>query len=391
MKTRISRRKLAALVGLAGLDWALAPGARAPAAANGTGWDKYPGNPVLGGKYGTCFDVCALREAGRYRMWVSWRPKQSIALTHSADGIHWSELEIVLGPDRTTGWEDDINRPVVVRRGGTYHLWYTGQAKGHSRIGYSTSLDGRHWKRASPQPVLEAALAWEGVAVMCPFVMWDEATKVWRMWYSGGGQYEPNAIGYATSSDGVHWSKYADNPVLTPDRSAHWESQRVTAAQIVRLKGWYYSFYIGFRDIDHAQIGMARSKDGVTNWVRHAGNPIVRPTAGGWDADACYKPYAVRNDGRWLLWYNGRHGSMEQIGLVTHRGEDLGFVAAPEGWRQAPTAAARLDSAQTRRENSRHEDQAFENFVRDAVCDRLCHYCGDGLRISGAGSSGTRR
>jgi beta-1,2-mannobiose phosphorylase / 1,2-beta-oligomannan phosphorylase len=67
----------------------------------------------------------------------------------------------------------------------------------------------------------------------------------------------------------------------------------------------------------------------IANWVRHAGNPIVRPTPG-WDADACYKPYAVYANGRWMLWYNGRKESLEQIGLVTHSGEDLRFVAKSE-------------------------------------------------------------
>ena len=44
-----------------------------------------------------------------------------------------------------------------------------------------------------------------------------------------------------------------------------------------------------------------------------------------WDQDACYKPYAIFDGTKWLLWYNGRHGELEQIGLVTHEGEDLGF------------------------------------------------------------------
>jgi len=26
-----------------------------------------------------------------------------------------------------------------------------------------------------------------------------------------------------------------------------------------------------------------------------------------------------------MLWYNGRHGWLEQIGLAIHDGEDLGF------------------------------------------------------------------
>ena len=292
------------------------------------GWVKYSGNPVLGGQYGTCFDVCVLRERGVYRMWLSWRPKKSIAISESADGILWSAPRIVLGPLPETGWEDDMNRPIVVRRHDGYHMWYTGQANGRSRIGYATSADGVQWTRQSAQPVLVSSAPWEGVAVMCPDALWDDAAGLWKMWYSAGTQYEPNAIGYATSRDGLHWDKYSGNPVLAPDPSHEWEQNRVAAVQVIRWQGWYYAFYIGFRDIDHAQIGMARSKDGITNWVRHADNPIVRPTPGGWDADACYKPFAVYSHGRWMLWYNGRHNSLEQIGLVIHEGETLGFVPA---------------------------------------------------------------
>jgi predicted GH43/DUF377 family glycosyl hydrolase len=291
------------------------------------GWIKYAGNPVLGGQYGTCFDICVLREQDLYRMWLSWRPKRSIALTESKDGIHWSAPEIVLSPEPRTGWEDEMNRPVVFYRENEYHMWYTGQANGRSNIGYATSPDGRKWTRRSVEAVLGPSAPWESVAVMCPHVMWDEKVHLWKMWYSGGEQYEPNAIGYATSKDGLRWIKYADNPVLLADPHNEWEKERVTAAQIIRWKGWYYAFYIGFRDIDHAQIGLARSKNGVTGWVRHAGNPIVRPTPDGWDADACYKPYAVYAEGSWRLWYNGRHEHLEQIGLVLHAAEDLGFVA----------------------------------------------------------------
>ena len=28
---------------------------------------------------------------------------------------------------------------------------------------------------------------------------------------------------------------------------------------------------------------------------------------------------------KWLLWYNGRQGAVEQIGVAVHRGRDLGF------------------------------------------------------------------
>lgn len=301
--------------------------ARLPAVGEegAAGWGKYRGNPVLGGKHGTCFDVCVLKEGDRYRMWLSWRPKASIAVAESRDGLTWSEPRIVLGPRKETGWEDDVNRPVVVRRTDGYHLWYTGQARGRSAIGYATSRDGVVWQRMSEQPVLAAAEPWEKGAVMCPHVLWDAAAGRFRLWYSAGDQYEPDAIGHATSPDGRTWTRHKGNPIFKPDPKSLWDRHKVTGAQVVPHGDGYLMFYIGFRDLHHAQIGVARSRDGVTGWVRHPANPILRPGVEQWDHDACYKPYALYDGKRWLLWYNGRRGRVEQIGVALHDGEDLGF------------------------------------------------------------------
>ena len=77
----------------------------------------------------------------------------------SSDGMHWSQPQIVLGPEPATGWEADVNRPAVLKRGDIYHQWYTGQARNRSRIGYATSPDGRTWQRRSERPVLVADAA----------------------------------------------------------------------------------------------------------------------------------------------------------------------------------------------------------------------------------------
>lgn len=289
------------------------------------GWVKCSGSPVLGGDYGTCFDVALLRENGVYKMWFSWRPKQSVALVESKDGIHWSEPLIVLGPEKDTGWEDDINRPVVVRRTDGYHMWYTGQSKGRSWIGYATSKDGRTWTRMGRKPVISPEDSWETEAVMCPHVIWDAKAKLYKMWYSGGENFEPDAIGYATSADGLAWKKYSENPVFGPDKSVAWESCKVTACQVVQDGDWFVMFYIGFSDPNTAQIGIARSRDGITNWQRNSANPIIAPTTGAWDGEATYKPFAIFDGAKWMLWYNGRTGGLEQIGLATHEGKDLGF------------------------------------------------------------------
>ena len=289
------------------------------------GWEKYSGNPVLGGNYGTCFDLSVLKDREVYRMWFSWRPKASIALVESKDGFHWSAPVIVLPSNQASGWESDVNRPTVIKTGSVYRMWYTGQSEGQSAIGYATSTDGVVWKRMSAQPVLAVDQPWEKVAVMCPDVLWDGKARLYQMWYSGGEQYEPDAIGYATSPDGLVWTKHEANPVFQSDPAFAWEQRKVTACQVLKEGGWYLMFYIGFRDVDHAQIGIARSKDGLTNWQRLPANPIVRPGQDQWDADACYKPYALYDGKEWLLWYNGRRNSMEQIGVARHAGRELGF------------------------------------------------------------------
>jgi len=303
----------------------VAPEAAAPETS--AGWKKFESNPVMGGQYGTCFDISVLRDGDKYRMWLSWRPKKSIALVESKDGIHWSEPpQVVFGPRKETGWEDVINRPYVLKRADGYHMWYTGQAKGRSWIGCANSPDGVTWKRMSDRPILTADQPWEkNVAVMCPSVLWDEQAKLFRMWYSGGEQNEPNAIGIATSPDGLTWKKHESNPIFTADSKNPWEKHKVTACQVEKVGDWYVMFYIGFENEGTARICLARSQDGITNWQRHPANPIIFPGKDKWDHDACYKPYAIFDGTKWLLWYNGRHGSLEQIGVVLHEGEDLGF------------------------------------------------------------------
>jgi hypothetical protein len=145
-------------------------------------------------------------------MWTSWRPRRSIALVESKDRIARGEPVIVLGPTDKTDREADVNRPVAIKHGGLYRKWYTGQERGKSWIGYATSEDGKTWRRESERPVLSATKPWEKVAVMCPHVLFNEGSGAYRMWYSGGEQYEPDAIGCATSKDGLTWENSPGGP-----------------------------------------------------------------------------------------------------------------------------------------------------------------------------------
>ena len=264
-------------------------------------------------------------------MYNSWRDQKSIAVSFSKDGFAWSTPLICFPFNNETKWEYDVNRPVVVKKDGVYHMWYTGQigagiSEGQSWIGYVTSKDGKLWVRNSDKPVLSPEFPWEKVALMSPHVIWDQEEQIFKMWYCGGEQIEPNAIGYATSKDGVKWQKYKNNPIFKGNKQNEWENNRVGGCMVIKRENDYLMFYIGYKDMYYAQIGMARSKDGITNWERYKGNPIIFPGEG-WDMHSTYKPYPVPDpeNNRWILYYNGRRYDQEQMGMAIHEGMDLGF------------------------------------------------------------------
>lgn len=296
------------------------------------GWKKYAGNPVFGGVYETCFDVSLLLEHEGsseqvFKMWFSWRPKRAIGYTESADGIHWKEPVVVLKPVEGSDWEaDEINRPSVIYKDGTYQMWYSGQMNpymedGRSVIGFAESEDGIHWKRKE-RPVMEPGQPWEKQAIMCPHVLFDEEDKYYKMWYAAGCNHEPDAIGYAESEDGIHWEKEKNNPVLAPDPSYLWEQHKVVAPCVIKDDDWFYMFYVGHLHEERAQVGLARSRDGKTNWEKHPENPLICPTEGSWDSVAVYKPFVLKVGKSWMMWYNGAAYEepiwvFEQIGLAT--------------------------------------------------------------------------
>ncbi len=264
---------------------------------------------------------------------LSTRRNHSLSVAFSEDGIRWSEPRVTLAPDPASGWEEMVNRNCVLKIDNTYRMWYTGQAHGNSYIGCAESDDGLRFRRVSAAPVVSPEAPFEGESVMNPCVLYENG--LYRMWYSAGETYEPNVLCYAESADGIAWKKDPRNPVFVRDPEKPYEQDRIGGCQILPHPTLgYLLFYIGYRDINTACICAAYSRDGVTDFHRCKGNPLLSPTPGAWDADACYKPSALYDTEKdlWRIWYNGRAGGTEYIGMAEKRGdfseEDFEFAAS---------------------------------------------------------------
>lgn len=280
-------------------------------------WLKSASNPLFGGGFsGGSFDAqdvrstCVLEEGGTYKMWYTGMdtadpPRYRIGFATSSDGIEWTPYGpnpvIDLGPP---GAFDDWHAcfPVVIRDGDTYKMWYTGDAYAVFFLGYATSSDGIHWTKY-PGPHAGAIIDWRSEG-------WDRYTaagsvikdgSVYRMWFGAYGSSQ--GIGYATSVDGISWDVVGQ--VLTIGFPGTFEEWRIHYPSVARTDTGYLMLYSGQDQSELRRFGMATSPDGA-NWTKCAGNPVLPlGGAGEWDAVLHYCPYVLVQDGRIRLWYSG--------------------------------------------------------------------------------------
>lgn len=310
-------------------------------------------------------DPFVLFENGTYRMWFTVLSDErrllplAIAYAESQDGVTWDVWKdpsslgkrwddyLVLKPVKD-GWNAlGVETVSVVRSpAGKYHMYYTGdmppEGSHLAAIGLATSDDGIRWAPYGDGPIFEAENSWEQPVcdkpedrstcvggVMEPSVIYDAKERVYKMWYAGIGKNDEVIsfrIGYATSPDGMRWSRRKD-PVFDKGGQGAWDELWVSHTSVVPdLVMGYHLFYVGTAAADYCEgcdmqrgaIGHAYSTDGIT-WQRDVKNPILAPQEGAWDAWTVGGPSVIFRNNEVLLWYFGQEKSQEigtSIGLL---------------------------------------------------------------------------
>ena len=292
-------------------------------------WTKYPDNPVFSGQPGTWYaylSMCSVLynpDSSRYEMWFTAGAQAefpyNIGYAWSYDGISWNVHTSNPVLASTPGSWDAymVFDPLVVRENGQYKMWYAGIETTAllTKIGYATSINGINWTK-HPDPVLLAGSAsWESAAVSHPFVMPD--SNGYKMWYSGSSAgASQTAFGYATSPDGINWQKDTlNNPVLLSGTIGQWD-RVVYGPEILYIDSLYYMFYTGQNNLYQSdKVGLATSYDGIHNWYKHG--PVLQPTSGQWDGSRTILGCVFMEDDTLKMYYAGSNGSNWEIGLAT--------------------------------------------------------------------------
>ncbi|KKP90656.1 MAG: Laminin G sub domain 2, partial [candidate division WS6 bacterium GW2011_GWC1_36_11] len=156
----------------------------------------------------------------------------------SSDGLTWTKYDnSIPTASNTTGTNGRIPPgtsggdaagtwvPSVIKDGSTYKMWYTGiQTVGGDQGLYATSSDGLTWTKydnttatASDTTSTNGRIAvgtsgsGDELGIGIGTVLKDGST--YKAWYSGSDSSWNSALYYATSSDGLTWTKY-DNSIL---------------------------------------------------------------------------------------------------------------------------------------------------------------------------------
>jgi len=204
-----------------------------------------------------------------------------------------------------------------------YWLWYVGTPPSlNCQIGLATSPDGLNWTRHPDNPVLRLgpAGAWDSSILICQHVLFDEADNLFKMWYVGGNPAGEFAIGYATSPDGARWTKYAGNPVMITTEP--WEGTLIEGQTLLKRDGLFHMWYGGLAvGDDISYIGYATSTDGI-HWTKHPGNPIFSPDFGDprpWDGYSVDTPDVYHDGTIFHMYYRGwrRRSGTSWIGHAT--------------------------------------------------------------------------
>jgi uncharacterized repeat protein (TIGR01451 family) len=255
-----------------GIDWDGNTAIGLATSTDGITWTKSLSNPFLVGTESSILKV----DSTDYRMYYSIWNEGNIYVALSTDGLNWTPgvSPVFSGTHQTGDWDMDfVADPMVYFDGiGTYYMFYEGGTNDPEliRIGLATSSDGFTWTRYQEDPVLDVGDpgSWDENWVLDPMVIVDGMD--WKMWYRGMGTDNSRAIGYATSTDGVNWTKYASNPVFTAN-PGEWDDGG-PSNMWVRYDGTYQMWYYTNR-----QIGYATSDDGI-NWVRPLDHPVLQPS-----------------------------------------------------------------------------------------------------------------
>ncbi len=220
-------------------------------------------------------------------------------------------------------WEEStVYLPCVLLVESVFHMWYDGAWGWIEKVGHATSSDGSIWTKDPLNPVLDVGTSgsWDDTQVfpMAGSVIFDN--NIYRMWYGGCNTSNRWQIGYATSDDGSVWTKdEANNPVMMPGSSGEWDDHSVIPGTILMNGSTYDMWFSGVTPDNRWRVGYATSTDGIS-WTKYLLNPVLDyGLVGTWDHQQVWNSSVIYDSAGQIhkMWYSGGDFMSGSLGYAT--------------------------------------------------------------------------
>jgi predicted GH43/DUF377 family glycosyl hydrolase len=246
----------------------------------------------------------------------------------SADGVAWTRpadaAQHVPVLEGTPGGFDEngVFGPDVVYdatdTAAPYKMWFSGRGDTFDQIGYATSTDGIAWvKRAQPVVAVGLPGSQDSFSAAHPTVLFDSG--LWKMWYEGDDSSK-KSIAYATSTDGIAWSKAG---AVIESGSGNVEFG--VFAPTVWKDGATFRMLVGGRKETSGELQTKLINYSSTDGIVWTAGSIALNTGNGFAASNLSSPEVLPEGGNAIkLYYSGNRANLgdarDRIGYAANTG-----------------------------------------------------------------------
>lgn len=218
---------------------------------------------------GLIVETNVLFDAGIYKMWYRGNDPGKLGYATSTDGIHWTPY----ASNPVLSSPSDIVGPTVIKDSGKFRLYASNSV---SQIMIFNSTDGISWTQ-SAIPALTNGTSAQWDATIWNTAVWNESGS-WHMIYEAHTGGVPWSLGLANSTDGVHFTKYAGNPVVSYSKGGTGAPGTNSGPWVTKIGSYYYMWdHISASGALPTQLGTERSSNLVT-WTPWPKGPVLVPT-----------------------------------------------------------------------------------------------------------------
>lgn len=361
----------------------------APIAGQGIAWDR--------SDIGTIYGI--VRQTKEV---VKMRLSNSEAYAELQQPVDWirDKNNPVLPPRHEKDVFDSTRcmNPWVRRSGDSYRVYYAGgNNQGRHTIGVATASvdDVTQWKRQGPLFRNGPAGSFDAAWCVLPHVVKRNDNR-WHLYYTGNagrgsGLSAFPGIGLATSSDGVHWTRHGQAPVLAPGGQAgDPDAVGVAGGSVLKVtqpdgtQHWRF-YYTGCpttgdrHDLNQQKvICLAVSEDGIT-WKKQGAVLLRNPNRSYEDIGVAGPVVHQEQDGSFRMWYSAIGSRWGYYSIC--------YAESADGihWRRGRNDGDNLQLTPT---GTGWEKQmvAYPSVIREGNRLRL-FYCGNGYGRTGIGTA----